>query len=58
MGMKQSSFKVQPERGGWIRTTLAPINDRARVEFGAKDLAMFLAVVTLITVIARAFIAH
>ncbi len=56
--MKQSSFKVQSERGGWIRTTLAPINDRTKVEFGAKDLAMFLAVVTLITVIARAFIAH
>lgn len=56
--MKQNGFKLHSERGGWIRTTLAPINDRTKSDFGAKDLAMFLAFVTLIAVVARAFIAH
>ena len=56
--MKRRSFKLQPERGGWIRTTLAPINDRTRSVFGAKDLAMFLAVVGLVVVVARVCLAH
>jgi hypothetical protein len=56
--MKQRSFKLQPDRGGWIRTTLAPINERTKNVFGAKDLAMFLAVVALVVVVARVCLAH
>ncbi len=56
--MKHHSFKLQSERGGWIRTTLAPISDRTKADFRVKDLAMFLAFVTLVAVVARVFIAH
>jgi len=56
--MKQSGFKVQSERGGWIRTTLAPINDKTKSTFGAKDLVMFLGVVILVVVVARVCLAH
>ena len=56
--MKQRSFKLQSERGGWIRTTLLPINDRTNVVFGAKEFAMFVGIVTLVVAVARVCLAH
>jgi len=56
--MKQRGLKIQSERGGWIRTTLAPINDRAGSAFGVKELAMLLAIIALVVVVARVCLAH
>ncbi len=56
--MKNRSFRVQPEKGGWIRTTLAPVNDRSESGFGAKDFIMFMAIVGMMVTLARLCLAH
>jgi len=56
--MKRSAFKVQPAKGGWIRTTIAPINDRREVTFGVSDVVMFAALVVGMVAIARVLLAH
>ena len=56
--MKRAAFKVQPERGGWLRTTLSPINHRQDTPFRFIDVLMFFALVGLTVAIARVVLAH
>jgi hypothetical protein len=56
--MKRAGFKLQPDRGGWLRTTLCPINDKHESTFGAMDVCMFAALVLGTLAIARLLIAH
>ncbi len=51
-------FKVQPERGGWLRTTLCPIKEKQASTFGLGDIVMFAALVCATVAIARVLIAH
>jgi hypothetical protein len=57
-GMKRAGFKVLPGKGGWIRTTIAPVNDRHSSSFGPGDILMLGALVLGIIAVARLFIAH
>jgi len=56
--MKHTSFKLQSERGGWIRTTLAPINEKAAWPFGTKEFFMLMGIIGLVVVAARVCLAH
>jgi hypothetical protein len=56
--MKRATFKLQSVRGGWIRTTLAPLNDKRESTFGVVDAVMFTAVVAVVIAAARVFLAH
>jgi hypothetical protein len=56
--MKRGTFKLQTVRGGWIRTTLAPLNDKRESTFGFVDALMFTAVVAFVIGAARMFLAH
>ena len=56
--MKRAEFKVLPGKGGWIHTTLAPINDKHSSSFGVADIVMLGALVVGIIAVARLFIAH
>ena len=56
--MKRSGFKVHPGKGGWIRTTIAPINDRREEMFGFSDVVMFAALVLGMVAVARVLLAH
>ncbi len=56
--MKHAGFKVHPDRGGWLRTTLCPVNDKRESSFGFGDIVMFAALVLATVAIARVLIAH
>ncbi len=56
--MKRAAFKVQPDRGGWLRTTLWPVNHRRDANFSVVDVVMFFALVGLTVAIARVVLAH
>lgn len=56
--MKRAAFKLHPARGGWIRTTLAPINDKHEARFGVIDTFMFMGLVAIVITVARLIIAH
>lgn len=58
--MKRASsvFKVHPDKAGWIRTTLCPVNDKHDSSFRVLDIIMFLALVLGTVAIARMVIAH
>jgi hypothetical protein len=56
--MKRARFKVLPAKGGWIRTTIAPVNERHGAPFGLTEIVMLSALVFGIIAIARVFIAH
>ena len=56
--MKRAEFKVLPGKGGWIRTTIAPVNDKHSGSFGFLDVVMFTALVLTVISVARLFIAH
>jgi hypothetical protein len=56
--MKRAEFKVLPGKGGWIRTTIAPINDKHSGTFGLTDVVMFSALMLAVIAAARVFIAH
>jgi len=56
--MKRADFKVMPGKGGWIRTTIAPVNDRHAGSFGLVDVVMFSGLVLAVIVVARVLIAH
>jgi hypothetical protein len=56
--MKRAEFKVLPGKGGWIRTTIAPVNDKQEYTFGLTDVVMFCALVLGLITVARVFIAH
>jgi hypothetical protein len=56
--MKRASFKLSPDRQGWLRTTLWPIAAKQSVRFGTLDLCMLLALVMGTVAVARLLIAH
>ena len=56
--MKRAGFKIQPEKGGWLRTTLWPINHRHEITFRLVDVFMFFALIGLTVAIARVILAH
>jgi hypothetical protein len=56
--MKRAAFKVDPSKGGWIRTTLAPLNDKHASRFGIADVLMFFALVAAVVGVARVLLAH
>jgi hypothetical protein len=56
--MKRASFKLNPVKGGWIRTTLAPINDKREARFGVIDTFMFMGLVAIVITVARLILAH
>lgn len=56
--MKRADFKVLPAKGGWIRTTIAPINDKHSSTFGMSDVVMLSALVLTVIAVARILIAH
>jgi hypothetical protein len=56
--MKRATFKLVPAKGGWIRTTLSPINDKHEARFGFMDLTMFLALTIGTVALARVLLAH
>jgi hypothetical protein len=56
--MKRAAFKLDSTRGGWIRTTLAPLNEKCRIRFGPWDMFMFLALITAVVAVARVLLAH
>jgi hypothetical protein len=56
--MKRAAFKVHPSKGGWIRTTIAPINDRREATLGLSDVLMFMALVVGTVAVARVLLAH
>jgi hypothetical protein len=56
--MKRAEFKVLPDKGGWIRTTIAPINDKHSAQFGLIDVVMFSTLVIAVVSLARLLIAH
>lgn len=56
--MNRAHFKVLPAKGGWIRTTIAPINERHVVAFGLRDVMFFSALLLGVITVARILIAH
>ena len=56
--MKRAAFKAHPDKAGWIRTTLCPVNDRRDATFGIIDIVMFLSLVVGVVAAARLLIAH
>jgi len=56
--MKRAAFKLQPAKGGWIRTTIAPINDKQSIPFRAMDIVMLMALVAGVAAIARLYLAR
>jgi hypothetical protein len=57
-GMKRVAFKLHPGKGGWLRTTIAPLNHKQEGRFGTLDMFMFFALVAVIVAVARVFIAR
>ncbi len=55
---KRGSIKLHPGRGGWIHTSIAPIQDKHEARFGVMDVAMFVGLVLGVVAIARFLIAH
>lgn len=56
--MKRAGFKVLPDRGGWLRTTLWPINRKNEAGFGPMDIFMLMGLVLGTIAVARVLIAH
>lgn len=56
--MKRATFKLDTCRGGWIRTTIAPLNDKREGRFGAVDAVMFFTLVGAVVAVARLLIAR
>lgn len=56
--MKRAAFKLDPCKGGWIRTTIAPLNDKREGKFGTVDVVMFFTLVTAVVAVARVLIAR
>jgi hypothetical protein len=56
--MKRAVSKLDTGKRGWVRTTLAPINDKHEARFNAIDLLMFLMLIFGGIAMARFLIAH
>jgi hypothetical protein len=57
-GMKRAEFKVFPGKGGWLRTSIVPINAKQAGTFGLTDTVMICAFVLAVMTVARILIAH
>jgi hypothetical protein len=55
--MKRAVFRVDPARGGWIRTSIAPLNNDQEARFSFIDVTMFLALVVGGVAVARFLLA-
>ncbi len=58
IGMKRVEFKVLPGKGGWLRTSIVPINDKHAGTFGLGDCFMFCTLVLAVMTLARVLLAH
>ena len=56
--MKRAVIRLDHGRGGWIHTTIAPINDKHEARFGKIDVVMFGALVLAMVAVARLLLAH
>jgi hypothetical protein len=56
--MKRAAFKLDASKRGWIRTTIAPLNDKAECKFGMVDICLLSGVVVAVVAIARVLLAH
>jgi hypothetical protein len=56
--MKTASFRAHPDKGGWIRTTIAPINHKHEATCGVLDILMLMALVLGTGLVARLLLAH
>ena len=56
--MKRAEFKVLPGKGGWLRTSIVPINAKHAGTFGLTDVLMLCALVLAVMALARILIAH
>ena len=57
-GVKKAVSKGEPVRNGFIRRTLAPVNDKQEPTFGPLDAVLILALVTGSVAVARYLLAH
>ncbi len=53
-----STFRLQTGKGGFIRTTLCPVNDRRGTRFGLVDIIMFFSLIAGSVAVARVLLAH
>jgi len=56
--MKRAAFKLDTTKGGWIRTTIAPLNDVSECRFGIMDTVMFCGLMISVVFVARILLAH
>jgi len=56
--MKRAEFKVLPVKGGWLRTSIVPLNNKQAGTFGLGDALMFFSLVVAVLTLARILIAH
>lgn len=56
--MKRAAFKVNPGRGGWLRTTIAPLNHKHESTFGLTDVLLLSSLVLATVAVARVLLAH
>jgi hypothetical protein len=57
-GMKRLNFRTAPGKGGFIRTTLAPIHAQDDLGFDLKDLTKLLLLIFGCLAVARFLVAH
>jgi hypothetical protein len=56
--MKRAVFRLDTGRGGWVRNTLAPINDKHETRFNLADATLFLTLLAVTVTVMRVFLAH
>jgi len=56
--VNRAIFKAGPKKGGFIKTTLAPVNDKSDDRLGALDVALLLALVGGGIAVMRYLLAH
>ena len=56
--MIKAIFKAGPKKGGFVATTLAPVNDKQDTGFRVRDGAMFAGLVLGVIAVMRYFLAH
>jgi len=56
--VKKAVFKADPNRGGFIRSTLAPVNERRQPGFGVWDAIEVVLLVAALLLAMRFFLAR
>jgi len=56
--VKKASFKAEPARNGFIRTTISPVHDDHEARFGWCDILMLVALIVGVVAVARVLLAH